>query len=61
VSGDTIVDGQSGHSDAGTRAGAVCVFTPDRSGCYEETKLTASDAADYGRLGRPVGVSATPW
>ncbi len=57
VSGDTIVVGQSGDTDAGIGAGAVYVFTPDRSGGYEETKLTASDATDYGGLGRSVGVS----
>ena len=57
ISGGTIVAGAFGDDDAGSRSGSAYVFTPDGSGGYEETKLSASDAAADDLFGFAAAIS----
>ncbi len=59
VSGDTVVVGALRHRGASSLSGAAYVYTPDGVGGYDETKLTASDAAFGDRFGRSVAISGT--
>ena len=58
IDGDTIVVGvpyDDDNNDA-TDSGSVYVFTKDSDGVWNQTKLTASDAADSDEFGQSVGI-----
>jgi hypothetical protein len=55
ISGGTIVVGAQDHGVSGE--GAVYVYTPNGAGGYDETKLTASDAAAGDGFGCALAIS----
>jgi len=57
VSGDTAVIGASYDDDGGSAAGAAYVFVRSGEVWTQQTKLTASDAAQYDYFGCSVAVS----
>jgi len=58
VAGHRIVVGANGNdNDNGSEAGSVYLYEPDGSGGWDETKLTASDGADFDLYGWSVGVA----
>jgi len=56
ISSDTIVVGAWFDGDNGYRSGAAYVFHNDGSEWIEETKLLASDGAEYDRFGESVSI-----
>lgn len=57
ISGNTIVVGAVGDEDNGDDSGSVYVFTRNNGVWSEQTKLTASDAAEDDQFGSSVSLS----
>jgi hypothetical protein len=56
IAGDYAIVGAHGNDDNGTDSGSAYIFKLDGSSWNEQTKLTASDAADYDHFGLSVAI-----